>query len=61
MSEEASIFDRVDQIEEARALEQARAEIASGQGIPHSDVIEWLGSWGTEHELPCPVPASKRS
>jgi predicted transcriptional regulator len=26
----------------------------SGQAVPHSSVAEWLSSWGSENELPCP-------
>jgi predicted transcriptional regulator len=26
----------------------------SGQAVPHSSVAEWLNSWGSENELPCP-------
>jgi predicted transcriptional regulator len=34
----------------------ADAEIDSGQFIPHDKVTEWLKSWGTPNELPCPTP-----
>lgn len=26
----------------------------TGHGVPHSAVKEWLASWGSENELPCP-------
>jgi predicted transcriptional regulator len=26
----------------------------SGLAVPHSSVAEWLNSWGSENELPCP-------
>ena len=26
----------------------------SGQSVPHSSVAEWLNSWGSDNELPCP-------
>lgn len=26
----------------------------SGQTVTHSSVAEWLNSWGSENELPCP-------
>ncbi len=34
-----------------------RAAIASldrGKGIPHQQVKEWVGSWGSDHERPAP-------
>ena len=27
-----------------------------GPGVPHVDVMQWLESWGTDHELPRPTP-----
>jgi len=27
-----------------------------GPGVPHEKVVEWLESWGTDHELPRPEP-----
>jgi len=26
----------------------------SGQAVPHSSVAEWLSSWVSDNELPCP-------
>ncbi|MDD2724146.1 MAG: CopG family transcriptional regulator [Methylovulum sp.] len=26
----------------------------SGHAVPHSSVAEWLSSWGSDNELPCP-------
>lgn len=26
----------------------------TGHGIPHEQVMQWVESWGTENELPCP-------
>jgi predicted transcriptional regulator len=34
----------------------ADAEIEAGRFIPHDKVVEWLKSWGTPNELPCPEP-----
>lgn len=56
MAENASIFDKIDDEAEARAIAKARAEIAAGQGVSHEDVVKWLQSWGKPDELPCPVP-----
>ncbi len=25
-------------------------------GVPHEEVVAWVESWGTEHELPRPTP-----
>ena len=56
MADSASVFDKIDDEAEARAIAKARAEIAAGQGIPHDEVVKWLQSWGKPDELPCPVP-----
>ena len=29
---------------------------AGGAGVPHAEVVRWLASWGTGHELPRPEP-----
>ena len=26
-----------------------------GPGVPHDEVMQWLASWGTDHELPRPT------
>jgi predicted transcriptional regulator len=59
MAERATIFDDVDDDAEARAIAEARSEIAAGKGVPHEDVVRWLQSWGAPHELPCPEPRSR--
>ena len=56
MADSPSIFDRIDDDAEARAIAKARAEIAAGQGVPHEDVVKWLQSWGKPDEQPRPVP-----
>jgi predicted transcriptional regulator len=55
LAENASIFEQIDEEAEARAIAKARAEIAAGQGVSHSDVVKWLESWGSPNELRCPV------
>ncbi len=55
-SETKSIFDPLDEAEKARLDAAAEAEIEAGQFVPHDQVVEWLRSWGTPHELPCPKP-----
>ncbi len=46
-----SIFDI-----EAAADAAADAEIEAGRFVPHDKVVEWLKSWGTPNESPCPEP-----
>lgn len=50
-----TIFD-VDTAAEARAIEEAEADVAAGRLVPHEEVVKWLRSWGTPDELPCPIP-----
>ena len=42
MDEAKSVFDEIDPAEEARAIEEAEAEIDAGKGISHSKVRRWL-------------------
>ena len=51
-----SIFDKVDEEEEKRAIAEAEADIEAGRFVPHEEVVKWLKSWGTPDELPCPKP-----
>jgi predicted transcriptional regulator len=52
-----SIFDtEPDEAEEARLDAEADAAIEGGQFVTHDRVVEWLRSWGTPNELPCPKP-----
>lgn len=38
-------------------VEEALAEARSGApGVLHEDVVRWVKSWDTEHELPRPKP-----
>ena len=41
---------------EARAIEEAEADVAAGRLVPHEEIVKWLQSWGTPDELPCPIP-----
>ena len=55
--EPKSIFDiEPDEAEEARLDAKAMAAIEAGQFVTHERVVEWLKSWGTPNELPCPKP-----
>lgn len=38
-------------------IQAGLAEAEAGQMVPHEKVVEWLRSWGTEHELPQPLCA----
>ena len=29
---------------------------AGGPGVPHEEVVRWIESWGTDHELPKQAP-----
>ncbi len=40
----------------ARLDAEAEADITAGRVVPHEKVVEWLESWGTPNELPCPKP-----
>jgi predicted transcriptional regulator len=59
MTDSSSPFDPVDDEVESRAIAKARAEIAAGQGVPHTEVIKWLESWGKPNELPAPQPKQR--
>jgi predicted transcriptional regulator len=38
-------------------IKEALAQDEAGEpGIPHHDVMRWMDSWGTDHELPRPEP-----
>jgi predicted transcriptional regulator len=52
-----SIFEiEPDEAEEARLDAEADAAIEAGRFVTHDKVLEWLKSWGTQDELPCPKP-----
>jgi predicted transcriptional regulator len=40
----------------ARIKESMDEAKAGAPGVPHEDVVEWMGSWNTDHELPPPSP-----
>jgi len=38
-------------------IKAALAEDEAGEpGVPHEEVVRWIESWGTDHELPQPEP-----
>jgi predicted transcriptional regulator len=51
--ETKSIFEP-DEAEEARLDAEVMAAYRAGRFVPHAKVAEWLDSWGTVNELPCP-------
>ncbi len=51
-----SNFDKIDEEEEKRAIEEAEAAVRAGRVVPHEEVVKWLKSWGTPNELRCPEP-----
>jgi predicted transcriptional regulator len=58
--ETESVFDiQPDEAAEATADAAADAEIESGRFVSHGKVVDWLKSWGTSNELPCPKPESR--
>ena len=40
--------------EKAEDMQRWQNYKLSGHAIPHQAVEEWLDSWGSENELPCP-------
>jgi predicted transcriptional regulator len=56
-TEMKSIYDvEPNEAEEERLDATADVEIEAGHFVVHNKVVEWLKSWGTPHELPCPKP-----
>lgn len=55
-----SIFDiELDRELQARLDAQAEADFGAGRIVPHAKVVEWLNSWGSPDELPCPTPETR--
>jgi predicted transcriptional regulator len=42
------------ELEKAEDMERWERYKLTGHGIPHDKVMQWVESWGTENELPCP-------
>jgi predicted transcriptional regulator len=60
MVENKSFFE-TDEAEDARLDAEAMADYRAGRVVPHAKVVEWLDSWGTPNELPCPRPEPRRT
>jgi predicted transcriptional regulator len=55
-----SVFDiEPDESEETRLDAEAMAAFREGRVVAHAKVAEWLDSWGTPDELPCPKPDAR--
>jgi RHH-type rel operon transcriptional repressor/antitoxin RelB len=44
-----------EQERQATLIEKADREVDAGRFVPHSDVRQWLLSWGSKKELPPPA------
>jgi RHH-type rel operon transcriptional repressor/antitoxin RelB len=44
-----------EQERQAALIEKADREVDAGRFVPHSDVRQWLLSWGSKKELPPPA------
>ena len=38
----------------AHIKEALEEDASDGPGVPHEQVVQWIESWGTDHELPMP-------
>ena len=44
---------------EARARAEGIADAEAGRLVPHDEVVGWVKSWGTDHELSMPGRPAK--
>ncbi len=49
-------YERWKEAKVREALDELEAGVP---GIPNEEVMRWLESWGTDHELPPPEPPAK--
>lgn len=40
---------------QVKAIKKGLASARAGRLVPHSEVVAWVESWGTDHELPAPT------
>jgi predicted transcriptional regulator len=45
----------------AESIARGRAQYAAGETVSGEEVFKSLDSWGTENELPAPLPKKRRS
>ena len=48
------IFEDLDHEAEERAWAEGEADADAGRVVPNEDIKGWLGSWGTDHNIPLP-------
>lgn len=48
------VLDEIEDPELREAIERGLADIEAGRVVSHEEVVRWLQSWGTDHELPPP-------
>lgn len=45
-------IERINQDTRERLVEYEK----TGEHVEHQDVVKWLQAWGSDEELPCPLP-----
>lgn len=61
MEQAGSIFDDVDEVRKARAIAEARADVAAGRVVPHEIVAAWLLKTAEALEKGEALPPAPRS
>lgn len=61
MEQAGSIFDDVDEARKARAIAEARADVAAGRVVPHKVVADWLVMLADALEKGETLPPAPRS
>lgn len=61
MEQAGSIFDDVDEVRKARAIAEARADVAAGRVVPHAVVGPWLLKLAEALERGEALPPTPRS
>ena len=54
MAEPAYLFETEDDDAKQRAVDEARAELAAGKGVPHERVRQWLEDLAAGRRTPKP-------
>ena len=55
-SEAIESFVNLNAWQVAHIKEALAEDEEGGPGVPHEEVMRWVESWGTDHELPQPEP-----
>ena len=53
MDTDPDLFE-LDEAADEAAWREGEAEAEAGLGVPHDEVVAWVQSWNTDHELPMP-------